>query len=116
VVRHGRALGVDVDRLRQINGGLGIHSLRYLFGRYWAAIQGQLVYASEMLHHNDLDITLKRYVGPSSTTLSRDVMAVDEMRGAGQEFAPNDSEGMSAALAAKEREIALLRQQLAAKG
>jgi hypothetical protein len=116
VVRHGRALGVDVSRLRQINGGLGIHSLRYLFGRYWAAIRGQLVYASEMLHHNDLDITIKRYVGPSSTTLSRDVMAEDGVRRAGQEFAPNDSEGMSAALAAKEREIALLRQQLAAKG
>jgi hypothetical protein len=116
VMRHGPALGVNVRRLRQINGGLGIHSLRYLFGRYWAAIQAQLVYASEMLHHNDLDITIDRYVGRSNTTMSRDVMAVEEVRGAGRELVSNDPEGMAAVIAAQARQIALLHQQLAAKG
>jgi hypothetical protein len=43
-------------------------------------------------------------------------MAVDGMRAAGQELVPNDPEVMSAVIAAQDREIAMLRQQLAAKG
>jgi hypothetical protein len=69
-----------------------------------------------MLHHNDLDITIDRYVGRSNTTMSRDVMAVEEVRGAGRELVSNDPEGMAAVIAAQARQIALLHQQLAAKG
>jgi len=74
VLQFASALGIDLDALRAIQGGLGLHSIRYLFGRYWAHVRQQLEFASDMLHHGDIKITKEKYVGTDPTAKSHDVM------------------------------------------
>jgi hypothetical protein len=114
---HGDALGIDVEQLRSVQGGLGIHSVRYLFGRYWAAVRGQLVWASEMLHHSDLKVTISRYVGRSAGSVTYDVIAeqattLGSVTAAATQSAPD---AMATLVITQAREIEMLRQQIASR-
>ncbi len=75
LLRHHRTLGVDLLALEQVQGGCGIHSVRYLFGRYWAAVMGLLSYASDLLPHSSLEITKRRYSGLEGSGISHEVDA-----------------------------------------
>ncbi len=75
LLRHHVTLGVDLLALEQVQGGCGIHSVRYLFGRYWAAVKGLLSYASDLLQHSNLEITKRRYCGPEGSGISHEVEA-----------------------------------------
>lgn len=97
-------LGIDLQALRTIHGGLGVHSARYLFGRYWAHERQMLEYASDMLHHGDLVITKMRYVGTDATSRSHDVTDTRDR---------NDQEGATdRRLLRLEEENAMLRALL----
>jgi hypothetical protein len=69
------ALRVDLARLAKVHGGLGIHSVRSLYGRYWGHYQGMLSATADMLHHGDIDITKKRYIGNNPSEITLEVMA-----------------------------------------
>lgn len=85
VRRYAVALRVDLARLAAVHGGLGIHSVRALYGRFWGHYMGMLSAAADMLHHGDIEITKQRYIGNNPSEITLEVMvsrghADDELR------------------------------------
>lgn len=107
--RHGRTLGIDLKALASIHGGETAHIFRYLAGRYWAHARKDIDYASDLLHHGDLVVTKRRYVGADRGTTSRIASATLD--------ADSGTVGMQVLLdrlLAAQTEIAALRQRLVA--
>lgn len=61
VRKHAEALGVNLEMLTAMHGGLRIHVARLLFGHHNGPIS--MADTALMLHHADISITAKLYVG-----------------------------------------------------
>jgi hypothetical protein len=68
VIAHARALCVDVRHLKRVYGALRIHTVRRLFGSYWAP--KRLIETSRLLHHRDPAFTAARYCAQDERTMS----------------------------------------------
>ena len=68
VIRHARSLMIDVKRLRATRGATGFHTIRRLFGTWWAS--SHLVWCSRLLDHTSVETTLRIYVGIDERSMS----------------------------------------------
>ena len=73
VIRNANSLGLEPDRLRSVRGALGFHSIRRLFGTYWAPTR--LVYTSRLLDHRDIAFTAAVYTAQDESVISLDAAA-----------------------------------------
>jgi len=73
VLRHARELFLDANRLRATRGATGFHTVRRLFGTYWAP--KHLVWTSRLLDHTSVEMTLRIYVAQDERTMSLNVGA-----------------------------------------
>ena len=109
VLRHADRLCVDPDRLRELRGALGFHTVRRLFASFWAV--RRLIYCCRMLDHADIVTTVRIYTSQDERTISLDVDADPEIR------AQDDAQRAGAEwarLQATRDEAAALRQELSA--
>lgn len=68
VICHARALCLDVRHLKRVQGALRIHTVRRLFGSYWAP--KRLIETSRLLDHRDPVFTAARYCAQDERTMS----------------------------------------------
>lgn len=68
VICHAQALCLDVGHLKRLHGALRIHTVRRLFGSYWAP--RRLIETSRLLDHRDPVFTAARYCAQDERTMS----------------------------------------------
>lgn len=68
VIRHARALNIDINRLLATRAATGFHTIRRLFGTRWAS--SHLVWCSRLLDHTSVEMTLRIYVGIDERSMS----------------------------------------------
>jgi hypothetical protein len=68
VICHAQVLCVDVRHLKRLYGALRIHTVRRLFGSYWAP--RRLIETSRLLDHRDPVFTAARYCAQDERTMS----------------------------------------------
>lgn len=71
VRRHAVALGVDLSALEGINGALAFHTVRRLFGSYWAP--KNLLVCSRLLDHTDIKLTADIYCAQDVRSMTLDL-------------------------------------------
>ncbi|HEU4629137.1 MAG TPA: hypothetical protein VFS08_05305, partial [Gemmatimonadaceae bacterium] len=71
--RHGRKIGLDFRRLREVFGAGSLHVVRHLFGSHFVAV-GLIKLASLLLGHANTQITEEIYTGISTISISVDEM------------------------------------------
>lgn len=71
VMRHAARLNVNRRQLELLWGATSPHVVRLLYGTYWADDQGQIIAASNRLHHASVETTINKYVAhdPRQRTL-----------------------------------------------
>jgi hypothetical protein len=73
VRRHAVALSINLTALGQINGALTYHTIRRLFGSYWAP--RNLLVCSRLLDHTDIKLTADIYCGQDVRSMTLDLAA-----------------------------------------
>jgi hypothetical protein len=73
VSRHAPSLGLELSRLRGLRGARGFHTIRRLFGTFWAP--RNLVHTSRLLDHRNVAITAAIYTASDERVISLDASA-----------------------------------------
>jgi hypothetical protein len=73
VTRHAVSLSINLAVLQQIEGALGYHTVRRLFGSYWAP--RNLLVCSRLLDHTDIKLTADIYCGQDVRSMTLDLAA-----------------------------------------
>ena len=115
VVRHATALRLDIRRLAELHGALGLHVVRLLFGTYWVG-EGMTEQASLMLSHGDVGFTVRLYSGRTEREASLHVGRKARAGSAANNEATRELQALVEATArqgqAAEERAAALEQQL----
>jgi hypothetical protein len=71
VRKHAGALQINLKALKVISGALGYHTVRRLFGSYWARVN--LLLCSRLLDHTNVKLTAEIYCGQDVRSMTLDL-------------------------------------------